>query len=325
MFDIQFLTEPSAAESASARPTAQVRDLPPGANGPVRVWLTSLLLCGASAWAWWTPLGEAVNVWSANPVYSHGFVVIPFAAWLLWQRRDALKTNAATPLSWGLLLVASGLALRWAGERYYVDWFASVALLPALLGVFVVAGGWGALHWAWPAVLVLVFMFPLPYRLETMLQGPLRQCGTAATVWVMQTAGLNAVAQGNVISLGEMRLGVEDACSGLSMLLTFFFLSTAVALVSERPLWERVVLLLSAIPIALIANIARMTAVGSLYEFGHPGAAEAVHDGAAFLMMPLALLMLWGEAAVLSGLVLDIDEQPVSMGLAEAGLIRGGN
>src|SRR5262249_31673964 len=117
----------------------------------------------------------------------------------------------------------------------------------------------------------------------------------------LQTLGLPAEAEGNVIVLEEVRLGVIDACSGLGMLMTFFALSTAVALVVPRCRADRLVIVASAVPIAIIANVARITATGVAYQMLGPRAAHAVfHDLAGWLMMPLALALLWLEVALLS-------------------------
>jgi len=110
---------------------------------------------------------------------------------------------------------------------------------------------------------------------------------------LLQTLGMPAVAEGNVILLNEASLGIVEACSGLRMLVVFFALSTAVALVARRPFWERVFLVFSAIPIALFTNVVRITATGVAYEtVGGETGQFIFHDLAGWLMMPLALALL---------------------------------
>jgi exosortase/archaeosortase family protein len=154
----------------------------------------------------------------------------------------------------------------------------------------------------------------------------------------MQTLGLPALSEGNVIIINETRIGVVEACSGLSMLVIFFALSTAFALVLGRqstvaesskpeaadkesstestndrkksdepqpqyPLWQRLVLVASAVPIALIANITRITVTGIMHEtVGHRAADMVFHDLAGWLMMPFALVLLWLELKALGRL-----------------------
>src|SRR5262249_19167097 len=108
-------------------------------------------------------------------------------------------------------------------------------------------------------------------------------------------------AEGNVIVLGSGRVEVEQACSGLSMLMIFFALSTAMAILVRRPLADRILILVSAAPIAILANVFRITATGLAQEwFGAEAAHKIFHEWAGWMMMPLALAMLWLELGVLS-------------------------
>jgi len=115
-----------------------------------------------------------------------------------------------------------------------------------------------------------------------------------------------AFAEGNVIQLNEARIGVVEACSGLSMLMTFIALSTAAALVVKRPLLDRIVLVASSIPVALLANIARIVMTGALHEMvGGHAATTFYHDLAGWVMMPLALVLYWIEIGVLSRILIE--------------------
>ena len=153
-------------------------------------------------------------------------------------------------------------------------------------------------------MLFLAFMIPLPYRVATSMSGPLQRLATITSTFVMQTCGLPALAEGNVILLNDVEIGIVEACSGLRMLVVFFALATAVALVARRPLLDRMVVLVSAVPIALVANIVRITATGVLHEFVDSATANAFfHDVAGWFMMPLALVMLGIELKVMAALL----------------------
>ena len=143
-------------------------------------------------------------------------------------------------------------------------------------------------------------MVPLPYRAQAVLGGTLQRVATGASTYALQTLGVPAVAEGNVILLSEARLGVVEACNGLNMLVTFFALATGVAILSRRDWAERVVLVLSAVPIAVVANGVRITATGLLFEANRSDLARVVfHDLAGWLMMPLAVGILLVELRVL--------------------------
>jgi exosortase len=267
--------------------------------GPLALTLVALV------WAFWTTLTDLVGVWYTNPQYSHGFLVPLFAGFLLWLRRDRLDLAGFRPSWWGLALVVAGVALRlFATYKYYVS-FDPIALLPCVAGLILMLGGRAAWRWAWPAVLFLAFMVPLPYSLATSLAGPLQRLATISSTFVMQTLGLPALAEGNVILLNDQSIGIVEACSGLRMLVVFFALSTAVVLAIRRPWPEQCVILLSAIPIALVVNIIRVTATGIMYEMGQNELANHFfHDIAGYLMPAVALGMLWVELKVLSWLII---------------------
>lgn len=269
--------------------------------------LTALL-----AFAFGPVLRDLFRIWEANPQYSHGYLVPIFAAGLLWLRRDQLNTARLRPNAWGLPLIGAGLLLRHFGAYLHIDLIEQFSLIACLPGLIVAICGFEALRWSWPSLAFLLFMLPMPFTLEVALQGPLQRVGTIASTFVMQTIGLPAISSGNVIEVNGERINVAEACSGLSMLTIFFALSTAVAMLSRRPLLERLFVVASALPIAIIANVFRITLVGSLHFVGvHADTVDLVHDWAALYMMPLALGLLWLECTYLSRLIVEEQIDPL--------------
>jgi exosortase len=178
-----------------------------------------------------------------------------------------------------------------------------------IAGFFLLVGGPRVLAWSWPATAFLLFMVPLPYFVEHAVAGPLQSLATAASTYILQTIGLPAISEGNVIRIGKGTIEVEQACSGLSMLMIFFALATAMAILVRRPLLDRLVILLSAAPIAIVANVFRITATGLAQEWFGPEAAQKIfHDWAGWMMMPLALALLWLELGALSLVLRDYKE-----------------
>lgn len=271
-----------------------------------------LLVSACFLWAFAGTLADLAHVWRTNDQYSHGFLVPGFALVLLWLRRGKLDLNALRPgLVVGGLLLALGLGLRLAGVYWYFLWLDNLAIVPCVAGLFWLLGGWAAWRWAWPAILYLVFMIPLPYRISTALSAPLQSLATTVSTFIMQAIGLPALSEGNVIVLNEARLNVIEACSGLRMLVVFAALSAAMALLTRRPILDKIILLISAVPIALVSNILRITATGILHETTSSETANLFfHDLGGWLMMPLGLLFLAGEVKILSYLFIDPPPPP---------------
>ncbi len=263
-------------------------------------------LGAAFLWAYWPTLAEVVRKWGQDPQYSHGYLVPAFALYLLWWRRGQLAASPSGPSWWGVGALAVGLALRLAGAYLFFDWFEGVSLVPMLAGAALLLGGWPAFRWSWPAVGFLVFMVPLPFKVETGLAQPLQQVATLAATYTLQTLGLPALSEGNVILVHEARIGVVSACSGLGMLLLFCAIAVGLVLRVRRPWPDTLVILASAAPVAVAANVARITATAFLHvTIGARWADLVFHDLAGWLMMPLALGMLWLELLVLSRVLVE--------------------
>src|SRR5205085_7780945 len=133
------------------------------------------------------------------------------------------------------------------------------SFVPAVAGLFLMVGGWPVFKWSAPAIGFLIFMFPLPGPLDTGLLRPLQGLATRASTYCLQTIGASAYSEGNTIFVGDVHMGVVEQCSGLRMLTMMVALSVAFTLVTNRPLWERIVIVASSVPIALAVNIIRIT------------------------------------------------------------------
>jgi exosortase len=268
-------------------------------------WLGPAVLGAALAWAYWPVLVGLVRKWSQDPQYSHGYLVPVFSLVLLGIRRQHWARVSLTTNWWGLALIGAAGGLRLASAYVYFGWLDAVSFLVALAGLVILLGGMAAWRWSWPALSYLLFMLPLPFQLEVALAHPLQRVATQASTYCLQLLGLPALAEGNIIIMDDLKIGVLEACNGLGMLLTFFALSTAVAVVIRRPWIDRVVLVASAVPIALAMNIVRITATGVLHRTVGSAIANAVfHDLAGWLMMPAALGLLWLELLLFDHLLL---------------------
>ncbi len=172
-----------------------------------------------------------VKRWSTDPRYAHGYLVPVFSLVLLWLRRDRLADGSPRS-SWGGLVLIVG-AIAWMSAAYATTStgskrFRSCRPWPGSASWW---RGWPSLRWSWPAIAFLVFMLPLPYRMEGALAHPLQRVATVASTFVLQTLGFPAWPRATSSILDEVELGVVEACSGLSMLFTFFAMATGMALV----------------------------------------------------------------------------------------------
>ncbi len=279
-----------------------------------------LILCG---WAYWPTLAVMVKTWATNPEYSHGFLVPVFAAYLLYRRREMLPAEAG-PHSWlGPLFLAAAGGLRVVGAYVGVDYLDALSLVACLAGVTALLGGRAGLLWAWPGLLFTLFMIPLPFSLAQGLSGQLRTVATQASGFALQVAGFPLVIEGHTLLMGEHQIAVAEACSGLSMLYVFLALATAVAILIERSWLDKAVVLAAAVPIAIFANVVRIAATALAMQVAGKRVGEIIfHDLAGWLMMPLALGMMWLVLRLLDWVLVPEDEGRAGPPVAPLGVRR---
>ena len=126
---------------------------------------------------------------------------------------------------------------------------------------FTATSGTAALRWLWPSLAFLLFMFPLPYKIESTLGWPLQKVAAVGSEFVLQTIGYPTFREGVTLHCKDHLLEVQNACNGLSMLLTFFTLSAGMAIVIRRPWVDKLIIVLSAVPIAILSNVVRISRV----------------------------------------------------------------
>lgn len=298
-------------------------------------WIVIGVLVSLLIYSYLPGLGITVEAWTTNPQYQHGWIV-PVASLLLllWWRKpiDEVQPSARAA---GIGLVAASFLLRLVCANYRIVTIDMYTMVPALLGVFLLAGGWGMFRWAWAPIATLIFMYPLPDEATRYVTGPLQTFNTIVSTWALQTLGLDAFRDGNRIILGDGHvMNVVDACAGLKMLTIFIWLAAIIILVSGLEWWENLIVAASAIPIAVVANTLRITTAGVLYHFNDwlkPLAsaltrmrlleegttiAETFHDStpAAVLMMLVAIGLLLAIIRILSHLVVAEELSPTTLG-----------
>lgn len=285
-------------------------------SNTVRLFAVGLV---ALLWTYWQTLSTLAARWDSEPLYSHCFLVPVFCGVIVWLRREQFRDVRLAPNWLGLPLLALGVGMRLAAARYYLEWFDGLSLIPCVGGLVLLTGGFPLLKVVYPAVLFLGFMIPLPFRFETALAGPLQSVATMASTLGLQMCGYPAISEGNLILIREHTIGVAEACSGLRMLVVFFAISSAAAICVEKPLWEKGIVLLSALPIAIICNVIRIVATGVLFEVAGKEMAKLVfHDLAGWLMMLLAVGLLRLELWILSGILIDPPDREVVPVLPDA-------
>jgi exosortase len=194
-----------------------------------------------------------------------------------------------------LVLLGLALTLHASAALFFVNSLAGWSILVWAAGAAWLLGGFRLAWFCLPSIAFLFFMVPLPYRFSLALRAPLQRAATGISCWVLQSLGQPALAEGNIIVLESHRLEVEQACSGLRIFMGIVAIAFAYVLLTRRSWWERVLILASAVPVALVANSARIVVTGLLYRYVSTEAGKYFsHDISGFAMIPLAAALFAG-------------------------------
>lgn len=274
-------------------------------------WLMVGLLTASGLWAYGPTITELARTWEREPDYSHGYLVFPLSVVFLWLNRASMPELRP---SWsGLVLIGCSIAMRYAGRRLAIDSLDGYSILVWAAGLSTLVGGMPLLKWSSPAICFLFFMVPLPFRVEITLSQQLQSVATQISSFFLQLLGQPAFAEGQTILLGDQQLRVEQTCSGLRIFFGTFALAFAYIIFVRRELWEVVILLLSAAPIALIVNSMRIVATGLLYQqYSGEAARRFSHDIAGWIMIPLAAILFGSLTVYLNRLVREVDPLDLS-------------
>ncbi len=290
----------------------------------VHSWIKIAIIGAAFWWVFHAELTRVVGRWMSDPSWSHGFLIPLFSLYFLNQHREDLLGMAPRPNYLGLLSLSVAIAFYLfnvvspSGYAY----FRALSIVAALGSICLLLGGWRLLRFAGLPVLYLLFAIPLPQRYYVAITMPMRElAATVAAALLNLTRSVETSVTGviiDIVYLGEPlepSLNVAEACSGMRLLMAFLALGVAMAYLHERPFWQRSVLLLSAVPIAICCNVIRVTVTGFIYVFIHPQYTHGLyHDLLGIAMLPLAFGLHGALAWFMASLFIE-EGQPVEQAL----------
>lgn len=267
-----------------------------------KIAVASLALTGALAFAIYAPvLYYMVLHWRAVDDYSHGFIIGPLALYFAWERRGRLRRAAVEPSWWGVLPLALGLLSLTVGRMGVELMTMRAAFVLTLNGLVLLLLGRAIYRILAFPLLFLFLMVPLPQSLVNVVSFPLQLVAADLAVSTLQLFGVPVLREGNIIHLPMGRLFVADACSGLRSLMALGTLGVVFAYFFRKHPVERIVIVASTLPIAVLVNAFRVGLTAGLsYKWGPQMAAGVIHQTEGFFTFALAFVVLLGEAWLLS-------------------------
>jgi exosortase len=257
-------------------------------------WLPYLLLALVITAIYYQVVGKLVYDWYTNPDFSHGFLVAPFALYVLWEKRRVLRETPIQQTWSGVWLIVAAIFVLFMGV-YGAELFLSRLSLVMLLGgiVWTICGR-AMLREVRFAVLVLLLAIPIPAVVFNQITFPLQLFASRMASLILPLFGVPVLRDGNIIQLPSMQLEVAEACSGIRSLMSLFAVAIFYGYFLESNTWRRTILALASIPIAVIANAARIVGTGLCVQYWNPDKAVGFfHEFSGWLMFIVSLCCLY--------------------------------
>jgi exosortase len=242
-----------------------------------------------------------VDDWINLPDFSHGFLIPIISLYIIYERRKSWS-NVSMEGQWsGLIWIFLGLALLLAGNLATEYFIMRLSLLFVLGGIIFFLLGRQSFRLLQFPLAYLVFMIPIPSILLDRVTFPLQLFASMISAESLHLAGIPALREGNIIQLANTSLEVAEACSGIRSLISLLALSVAFAYFSQKLFWKQLLLVFSTFPIAILANVARVSGTGFLAHFYGDSAAQGFFHGfSGWLLFIVAFFCLFGVSVLLT-------------------------
>lgn len=249
---------------------------------------------------YWGVLGKLVVDWGADPNNSHGFLVPLVSLWLVRERWEQLRRLRPAPSWMGAGLIGGGILVLLAGSLGAELFLQRTSMVAVILGLIWFNLGWGAVKLLAFPVLFLLLAVPIPQIVLNVIAFPLQLFAAQAAEWSLNLLAIPVYREGNIIELSHTTLEVAEACSGIRSLVSLIALSIIFAYFAQKHIGPRLLLTVSAIPIAVIANAFRVAGTGVLaHVYGTAAAQGFYHTFSGWLVFVVAFAILLAEGGLI--------------------------
>ncbi|HUI06277.1 MAG TPA: exosortase/archaeosortase family protein [Verrucomicrobiae bacterium] len=241
-----------------------------------------------------------VGHWASVSNYSHGPLIPVIAALLVWWKRKELLAAPIAPTRWGIAVVALAVGSYYVGVKAVQPRVVVFSFVVLLYGLALSLGGREVYRVLFFPITFLLLMIPLNF-LDEQVGFPLRQMVASTATALLNFLGIETVRVGTGIYSRVFRFDVADPCSGIRSLMALTTVTAAYGYVTQHVQWKRWVLFLSAMPLAVLGNLARVTSIALVAQvYGQEIASKAYHEYSGYIVFGVAL-----SAMVVIGLLLN--------------------
>ncbi len=282
------------ATSATDKPSSQETTI----RGTA--WVQAGLLSVLIGFLYYSILAHLVGDWWRDPNFSHGFLVPAFSAFIVWRDRRQLAALPREPAWSGLAIIIGALAMLIVGVLGAEFFLSRCSFVFLLAGLIVFFQGWRHFRLVLFPWAFLFFMIPIPAIIFNQIAFPLQFLAARLADSLLTLFGVPVLREGNIIQLPTVTLEVAEACSGIRSLMSLGALAVIYGYFLEPRILGRVLLALSAIPIAVVANGMRVMGTGLAGYYWDPEKAEGFfHEFSGWVIFVISLALLLALHAVL--------------------------
>lgn len=296
-------------------------------------------------------LSKLGQTWWNDENYSHGLLIPLIIAYILWTQRERLARETSKPSTfWGSALVLLALMSLWAGTAGAELFLQRISLVLILAGTVIYFWGFRLLQLVLVPLSLLALAIPIPAIIFNKVAFPLQLFASRCAVWSMSLFDIPVLRQGNVIELLPLgaretrKLEVVEACSGIRSLMTLVTLAVVFAYfthprsddssggprrgiiewLKSYGFWRSAIIILSAVPIAILTNALRVSGTGVLAHFYGPEVADGFfHSFSGWVIYIAAFLLLFGVGWLLDRFRPSDDKTPPASSPAQETVVTG--
>jgi len=255
--------------------------------------VTGLLLIISFGLLYRNVIAKLVADWANDGNYSHGFLIAPIALYFAWERRDKFLSVPKKPAAAGIVVVIGSILVLLTGILGSELFLTRISIVGALTGTVLFLFGWQHLRVLLFPLAFLLLMIPLPSIIFNQIAFPLQLLASQAGEITLRTAEIPVLREGNVLILANTKLEVAEACSGIRSLISLLTLGIVFGYFTDPRGWVRTLIALSTIPVAIVANAARVAGTGiAAHAFGAAAAEGFFHEFSGMVVFIVAFLML---------------------------------
>ena len=243
--------------------------------------------------AYWDVFYWLADDWELDGNYSHGWLIIPIAGYLAWERRAQLRALPLRPSAWGLAVMMCGVVGLAAGTLAAETFVARMSLVMSVVGmIWYICGAAHVIALRFPLAFLLL-MIPIPDIIFNRIAFPLQLVASDVGAQALAATGIPVYREGNIINLARLNLDVAEACSGIRSLISLFTLSLLYGYFAESRTAIRVALVVATVPVAILANGLRVAATGvAAHLYGAQAAEGFFHSFSGWIVFAVAGLAL---------------------------------